>query len=106
MGDDQHRAPLGDATHVVLDDALALIVDGARRLVEDEDAWVADQRAGNRDALALPVRQAGAALADDRVVSVRQAEDGLVRASELGSGDDALHRQRRVGERDVSRTSD
>ena len=67
--DDQNRASPGDLLHVLLDDALALIVERARRLVEDQDARIRDQRAGNGDALALAARQGRAALADDRVVA-------------------------------------
>ena len=55
--DDQNRPPLGDLFHVVLNDALALIVEGARRLIEDQNARVGDERAGNGDALALATRE-------------------------------------------------
>ena len=51
--DDENRSPPGDFLHVLLDNALALIVERARRLVEDEDARVRDQRAGNGHTLAL-----------------------------------------------------
>src|SRR5262249_43825602 len=54
--DDEKRPPLGDLFHVLLNDALALIVEGARRRIEDQNAWVGDERAGNRDALALAAR--------------------------------------------------
>ena len=55
--DDEHRAPLGDLAHVLLDDALALVIERARRLVEDQDARIGDQRARDGDALALAARQ-------------------------------------------------
>jgi hypothetical protein len=55
--DDQNRPPLGDLLHVLLNDALALIVEGARRLIEDQNARVGDERAGNGDALALATRE-------------------------------------------------
>ena len=58
VGDDEHRAALGDLLHVLLDDALALIVERAGRLVEDQDARIGDQRARDGDALALAARQA------------------------------------------------
>ncbi len=93
--------PLRDPLHVLLDDALALVVERARRLVEDQDARIGDEGAGDGDALALAARQRAAALADDGVVAFRQLEDEVVRAGELGGGDDALHRRRRIGERDV-----
>ena len=68
MGDDQHGAALRDLAHVLLDDALALIVERAGRLVENENARVGDEGAGDGDALALPAGQARAALALRRIV--------------------------------------
>jgi hypothetical protein len=45
MGDDQHGAALRDLAHVLLDDALALVVERAGRFIEDEDARIGDERA-------------------------------------------------------------
>src|SRR5437899_9982760 len=67
MRDDQNRPSLGDLLHVLLNDALALVVEGARRLIKDQDTRVGNQRAGDGDALALAAREGGTALADDRV---------------------------------------
>src|SRR5712691_8326963 len=53
VGDHQHGAPGRDAPHVVLDDALALIVEGAGGFVEYQDARVGQQRPRNSDALTL-----------------------------------------------------
>ena len=55
--DDENRPPFGDLFHVVLNDALALIVEGARRFIEDQNSRVGDERAGNGDALALATRE-------------------------------------------------
>ena len=55
-----------------LDEPLADRVERAGRLVEDEDARVLEQHAGQRDALLLAARQLVAALADDRVVALGQ----------------------------------
>src|SRR6202043_1890693 len=44
--DDDQGAALRDAQQVGVDDRLAVGVERAGRLVEDQDAWVADQRAG------------------------------------------------------------
>src|SRR5262249_37810001 len=60
VGDDDNRASLRDPAHVLLHDTLALIVERARRLIEDEDAWIADQGAGDGNALALPARHRAA----------------------------------------------
>src|SRR5436190_8729105 len=54
MRDDKDRAPLGDPLHVLLDHALTLVVEGARCLVEDQDAGIGDERARDGDALTLP----------------------------------------------------
>ena len=72
VGDDHDGPAVRDLAHVLLDDALALVVERAGRLVEDQDARIADQGAGDGDALALPARQAAAALADHGVVAFRQ----------------------------------
>ena len=89
--------PLAISLHVLLDDALALVVERAGRLVEDQDARIGDQRAGNGDALALAARKRRAALADDGVVAFGQFEDEVVRAGERRRGDDPLHRHGGIG---------
>src|SRR5216684_5735238 len=101
MGNDKHRSTAGDLRHVLLNDPLALIIESARRLVEDEDARVGNQRTGDGDALPLAAGQAAAALAHDRVVAFGQFEDEVVGARKLCRGDDTLGRQRGIGQRDV-----
>ena len=101
VGDDDHGAAMGDHPQVLLDDLLALGVERRGRLVEDQDPRIADQRAGDGDALALAARQVGAALLDDRVVAVRELEDELVRAGKLGRRDHRFHRPGRIGQRDI-----
>ena len=54
----------------LLDRLLGLRVERARGLVEDEDRGVLEQRARDRDALALAAGQLDAALADQGVVAV------------------------------------
>src|SRR5215831_3261091 len=70
MRNDEDRAALGNPRHVLLDDALAFIVECARRLVEDQDARLSNESARDGEALALAARQAGAALAHDGVVTI------------------------------------
>src|SRR5882724_4350157 len=101
MGDDQHRPPGGDFPHIALDDVLALVVEGAGGFIEDQDSRVCHQRPRDRDPLALPARKARTALADDGVVSVRQAGDEFMGAGELGCGEHPLHAHAGIGERDV-----
>src|SRR5260221_8454963 len=72
MRDDEHRSPPRNLLHALLDDALALVIERARRLVENEDARIGDERARDRQPLLLAAREAAAALADDRVVAARR----------------------------------
>src|ERR1700722_18197651 len=90
-----------DLPHVLLYGPLALVVECAGRLVEDEYPRIGDERAGYRDALALAAGQARTTLADDGVVAFGKADDEVVSAGERGCRDHALHRHHRVGERDV-----
>src|SRR3954447_9996887 len=55
--DDDDGAPRGDTAEGPLHDRLALGIERARRLVEDKDARVAQQRAGDREALPLAARE-------------------------------------------------
>ena len=70
VGDDERGAAVQQAAQRALDLALGADVDRARRLVEDQDARVGEQRARERDELALPEREAEAALAELGVVAV------------------------------------
>ena len=101
VGDDDDRATLDDAAHVALDDPLALVVERRRRLVENENARIGRERAGDGDALSLPAGEVGAALLDQCVVAFGELVDELVGAGEPGDLDDARARHRRIGEGDV-----
>src|SRR5262249_11800388 len=70
--DNDHGAPLADLLHAVLDDALALVIERARRLIKDQNAWIGDQRPGDGHPLPLATGEGGATLADDGVVALRQ----------------------------------
>ena len=70
--------PLAQRLQAVLDQRLALAVEARRRLVENQDARVGENRARDRDALPLAARQPHAALADDRVVALLELLDELV----------------------------
>ena len=54
VGDDEHGSALADAREVFLDDALGFVIEGAGGLVEDQDARVGNERAGDGDALVEP----------------------------------------------------
>ena len=103
MGDDEHRSAARDLCHVLLNSALALVVERACRLIENEDARIGNQRAGDGDALPLAPGQAAAPLTDDRVIALGEFENEVMGAGELCCGDDALGRRGRIGQSD-SRT--
>src|SRR5690606_387573 len=70
--DDDRRAVLHQPLERLLHGALAFRIERARRLVEQQDRRVLEERAGDRDALALAAREPHAALAEERVVALRQ----------------------------------
>lgn len=53
MRDNDHRPPFYDFSHILLNDALALIIERARRFVENQNSWVGRQRSSDSDALPL-----------------------------------------------------
>ena len=95
VGDDQRRAALHQDLQPLVDLLLDLDVDRAGGVVEHQDRRVDQQRAGDRDPLALAARQRVAALADDGVVALRQRVDELVGAGGASRRPDLL--ERRVG---------
>ena len=82
--DDQRRAVPRDFGEARLDLALGLRVERRGRLVEDQDLRGLQNDPRDRDALLLAAREFEAALADDRVVSVRQRRDKVVNARVAG----------------------
>lgn len=82
--DDDDGAALHDLLHIVLDDALTLVIEHARRLIENQDAWIGGERARDRDPLTLPARKIGTAFLDEGVVALRHCGDELMSARELG----------------------
>ena len=76
---DQHGAARERRPQAADERALRMGVDGRERVVEHEHAGVRNQRAGERHALALAAGEVDAALADQRVVAVRQLVDEVSR---------------------------
>ena len=74
---------------------LVLVVEVARRLVEDHDRRVLQQQARDREPLLLAAGQAVPALADDRGVPVGQRRDRVVDAGRRGRRRRAPRRWRR-----------
>jgi len=76
VGDGERGAALGHPLERGPDEQFRLAVDGAGRLVEHECVRVPEDRAGDREALALAARERSAALADGGIVAVLGAPDG------------------------------
>src|SRR5437879_3234349 len=72
VGEDEGGAAAHEAVERLLDRGLALRVDRGERLVQDQDRRVAQERAGDRDALALAGGETHPALAHHGLVSLRQ----------------------------------
>ena len=65
--------PCKHAADRLLDLVFGGAVDGAGRVVQDQDARIGEQRAGDGDALALTAGERDAALADHRLVAFFEA---------------------------------
>ena len=76
VGDDDRRAVLHQPVEGVLDQALAFGVERGGRFVEQQQGRVAQQRAGDRDALALPAREARSAFAHESIEPFAEARAG------------------------------
>ena len=77
--------------------ALALGIERAGRLVEQQQRRVLQDRAGDRDALALAARQAHAALAEEGAVALGQRADEVVREGGRARPRPPRRRSRRAG---------
>ena len=78
----------GQAGQRFLHGQLAFRVERAGRLVEQQDRRIAQQRAGERDALALTAGERHAALAEPGGVALRHGPDEAVGLGRLGGAHD------------------
>ena len=88
MGDRHDRAAAAHLLERGADRGLAAGVERGGRFVEHQDVGVAEERAGDRDALSLSAREPSAALAHHRVVAERQVADDVVDLGRLRRGDE------------------
>src|SRR3712207_1730885 len=70
MGDHEDGTALHEALHRVHYHRLGLRIDGAGRLIEDEDGGIFQEGAGKGDTLPLTTRKAEATFPNTRFVSV------------------------------------
>ncbi len=95
MRDDDRGAALHQLFERLLHEPLGLRVERTRRLVEQQNRRILEYRARQRDALALAAREARAALAEERVVALRQLAQELVgRGRDRGRFDLGIARAR------------
>src|SRR5207248_2407731 len=76
--DDERRPPGEELAERDLDPALGADVDRRRRLVEDQDARVGEERPRERDQLALAERKPRTPLSELGVVAVLERQDEIV----------------------------
>ena len=69
VGDDKRRAPFHQPIQRLLNEMFRVRIHTGRGVIQDEDARIGDQRAGNRQALFLPARKRDATFADIGVVA-------------------------------------
>ena len=84
VGDDQGGALVHQPVERLLHGKLALGIEGAGRLVEQQDGGIAEQRPGDGDALALAARQPHAARPEMGGEALRQGLDEGQRRGRLG----------------------
>src|SRR3954469_23112583 len=95
VGNDDESAAFGNPQQICIDDRLAFSIEGAGRLVEDQDARIPDQRARYRQSLPLTARKVCRAFLDVGLVASRQMFDDLFRAGQPGSEYDVF--ETRIG---------
>src|ERR1700687_1515983 len=79
-----------DSAQSCKDALLGLCVHGGKRIVQDQNSWIADDGARNRGTLFLSAGESDAALADHGLVSLAEALDVTVQAGNFGCFADAL----------------
>ena len=101
MGQDQGGAAGHQAVERLLDHRLVLGIDRGQRFVQHQDRGIAQQGAGDGDALPLAAGQARAALADHGLVAVGQRGDEAVGVGGARGGDQLGFRGVRAAETQV-----
>src|SRR4051812_28940061 len=103
MGDDKCRSARAQRPKPILDERLAFAVKARSGFVEDEKARIREDRPRNRDPLPLAAREAHAAFADDRVITLFERFDELIAMRDPADGFDVLAAGVRPRVRDVLR---
>ncbi|MNG09811.1 hypothetical protein D3C84_932460 [compost metagenome] len=75
MGDDQRGAPTHQGRQCLLDQVLALGIEGTGGLVQQQDRCIHQQRPGNGQTLALTTRQPQPCITQVGLIALRQLQD-------------------------------
>src|SRR5687767_3630026 len=81
--DDDRRLVLEQVCESLLNEQFGFSVEGRRSFVKDQNRCVDQHSAGDRDSLPLTAGKKDAALADERVVALRQIVDEIRRIGDL-----------------------
>ena len=84
MRNEQRRAPVQHAVDRALDLVFGGAVDGARRVVQDQDARVGKQGARDGDPLALAAGKRDSSFPHHGLVAIGKTRDKVVRLRRLG----------------------
>src|SRR5689334_14491969 len=87
---DQARSVFEQCLQSALDQRLVMRIERTCSLVQDENLWISQNGAGDRDALALAAREPISSIADHGVISLRQPLDEFMNLRSLSGGDDLL----------------
>ena len=90
--DDEGGAAVTEARHRLLDEHLGARVDVAGRFVEDEDARIGEERAGDSDELPLACRDVRGFFFEKRVVALGQRAYERIDVGGCRCGDDLVQR--------------
>src|SRR5437762_5095686 len=90
MRDQNGGATLHDSAQAIENAFFSLGVDARERVVEDQNAWIADNGSRNRGALLLSAGESDAALADHGFVGCGEVLDVAMQAGNFGCFADAL----------------
>src|SRR6266852_5998591 len=99
--DQENGAPCTHLAQVPLNDALGFVVEGARGLIEDQNAGIDDERPRNGNPLPLATRQRAAVLADHGVVAFGKSRDEVVRSRKPRGASDGIQGLARIGQGDI-----
>ena len=93
LGDDKSGAPLHKDSQRLLDQMLGFGIDAAGRIVQNQDARVTEQGAGDGKALFLPAAQGHAALTDDGLIAFGKGFDKVMGMGRFGGSNNRVHRR-------------